>query len=114
MADIFGTFILSKEGDTYSGEFFNNKMKAFSKEEIRVLQTESHDEFVGSFDASWVEGTGTVTAVLEIDKESDDIYVLAWKDVRMNGNLQNLNFTGRGVKRNGLLVTVYSMHTSGL
>ena len=110
MTEIFGTFILSKTNDNYTGEFFNNKMKSFSNEEVIVLETGGNDHFVGSFDTSWQEPAGNVNAVLEIDKESDDIYILIWKDVRLNGELQNINFTGRGVKRNELLVSVYLMN----
>jgi hypothetical protein len=110
MTDVFGTFILSKRNDQYQGEFFNNKMKSFSNEEIRRLETSNEDDFVGSFDANWQEQAGNVSAVLEIDKESDDIYILTWKDVRLNGELQNINFTGRGIKKNDLLVSIYSMN----
>lgn len=114
MTDIFGTFILSKQNDTYKGEFFNNKMKSFSNEDVVPLDTNATDYFVGSFDASWQETTGNINAVLEIDKASEEVYILTWKDVRLNGELQNKNFTGRGVKRNDLLVSVYSMHTNSL
>jgi hypothetical protein len=110
MTGVFGTFILSKNNAQYKGEFFNNKMKAFSAEEIRQLEGESHNAFVGSYDAGWKEDAGSVTAVLEIDMERDDIYILTWKEVRLNGELQNVNFTGRGVMRNDLLVCVYSMN----
>ena len=110
MSEVFGTFILSKNNGQYRGEFFNNKMKSFSGEEIRMIETSGKDEFVGSFDASWQEAAGSVSAVLQTDMESDDIYMLTWTDVRLNGELQNVNFTGRGVLRNGLLVAVYSMH----
>lgn len=110
MAEIFGTFILSKNNDQYQGEFFNNKMKAFSKEDIKSIEISSQNEFVGSFDANWTEDTGSVSSVLQIDLEGEDIYMLTWTDVRRNGELQNLNFTGRGVVRNGLLVAVYSMN----
>ena len=110
MTEIFGTFILSKTADNYKGEFFNNKMKSFSNEDVMAMETSAEDYFVGSFDTSWQETSGSINAVLEIDKESDDIYMLTWKDVRLNGELQNINFTGRGVKRNELLVSVYSMN----
>jgi len=114
MTDIFGTFILSKTNDNYKGEFFNNKMKSFSNEDVTVLETSATDHFIGSFDTSWQEDAGNVNAVLEIDKESDDVYMLTWKDVRLNGELQNINFTGRGIKRNELLVSVYSMNRHSL
>ena len=110
MTEIFGTFILSKTDDAYKGEFFNNRMKSFSNEDVMAMETSAEDHFVGSFDTSWQETSGSRNAVLEIDKETDDIYILAWKDVRLNGELQNINFTGRGVKRNDLLVSVYSMN----
>lgn len=110
MADIFGTFILSKNNGQYHGEFFNNKMKAFSKEEIKSIEVSAHNELVGNFDADWTEERGNFNSVLQIDLESDEIYILTWTDVRLNGELQNLNFTGRGVVRNGLLVAVYSMN----
>ena len=111
MTEVFGTFILSKDGSKYSGEFFNNKMKAFSKEEVQLIEKSGNDDFVGSFDAAWEETAGRVSAVLQIDKESDDIYMLTWTDVRINGELQNTTFTGRAVLRSGLLVAVYSMNT---
>ncbi len=114
MTDIFGTFILSKNNDSYRGEFFNNKMKSFSNEDVIALETNSTDHFVGIFDASWQETTGNINAVLEIDKASEEVYILTWKDVRLNGELQNKNFTGRGIKRNDLLVSVYSMNTHSL
>ncbi len=110
MSDIFGTFILSKNNGQYLGEFFNNKMKAFSREEIKPLELSRENEFIGSFDAGWQEPAGAVSAVLQIDIESEDIYMLTWTDVRLNGELQNVNFTGRGVLRNDLLVAVYSMN----
>ncbi|MEJ7610670.1 MAG: hypothetical protein WKF88_05760 [Ferruginibacter sp.] len=110
MSEVFGTFILSKEQDRYNGEFFNNKMKAFSREEIRVIETSGQNDFIGNFDANWQEDSGSLSAVLQIDLESDEIYMLTWTDVRLNGELQNVTFTGRGVLRNGLLVAVYSMH----
>ena len=109
MTDIFGTFILSKNDDTYKGEFFNNKMKSFSNEDIIALETDATDYFVGSFDTSWQETTGNINAVLEIDKVSEEIYMLIWKDVRLNGELQNKNFTGRGVKRNDQLHPHFSL-----
>ena len=114
MTEIFGTFILSKTNETYRGEFFNNRMKSFSNEDVSILETSATDHFVGSFDAGWQESAGRTTAVLEIDKESDDVYILTWKDVRLNGELQNKNFTGRGIKRNDLLVSVYTMNTHSL
>lgn len=110
MTDLFGTFILSKTGDSYSGEFFNNKMKAFSKEEVKLIEKSGTDDFIGNFDVDWEETAGRVSAVLQTDKESDDIYILTWTDVRINGELQNVTFTGRGVVRAGLLVAVYSMN----
>lgn len=110
MSEVFGTFILSKENGRYSGEFFNNKMRSFSNEEIRVIETSGKNDFIGSFDANWQETAGSLSAVLQIDMESDDIYMLTWTDVRLNGELQNVNFTGRGVLRNGLLAAVYSMN----
>ena len=114
MTEIFGTFILSNINGNYRGEFFNNKMKSFSNEDVNALDVGANDHFVGSFDTSWQEAAGNVNAVLEIDKESDDIYMLTWKDVKLNGELQNINFTGRGVKRNDLLVSVYSMNSNSL
>ena len=111
MTDVFGTFILSKSGREYHGEFFNNKMKAFSKEKISLIEGSSSDEFVGNFDADWEEDAGRVSAVLQTDLESDGIYILTWTDVRLNGELQNVNFTGRGIVRNDLLVAVYSMNS---
>ncbi len=111
---VYGTFILSKNNDQYSGEFFNNKMKAFSREEINAIETPDEDLFVGRFDVYWQEQNGSVSALLEIDKEGDEMYMLTWQDVRLNGESQTVNFTGRGVKRNGLLVCVYEMHTQGL
>ena len=111
MTEVFGTFLLSKNAGQYSGEFFNNKMKAFSKEEIKLIEKAGTDDFVGNFDANWEESAGRVNAVLQIDLESEDIYMLTWTDVRLNGELQNINFTGRGVVRNGLLVAVYSMNS---
>ena len=110
MTEVFGTFILSKNDGRYRGEFFNNKMKKFSDEEIRPIESSGGNEFIGSFDADWQESGGNVSAVLQIDLEQDDIYMLTWTDVRVNGELQNVNFTGRGVMRNGLLVAVYSMN----
>ena len=110
MTEVFGTFILSKNDGKYHGEFFNNKMKKFSGEEIRPIATGAGNEFVGSFDANWQETAGNVSAVLQIDLEQDDIYMLTWTDVRINGELQNVNFTGRGVIRNGLLSAVYSLN----
>jgi hypothetical protein len=59
---------------------------------------------------NWQEAAGNVSAVLQIDLEQDDIYMLTWTDVRLNGELQNVNFTGRGVVRNGLLSAVYSLN----
>ena len=114
MTDIFGTFILSKNNDTYKGEFFNNKMKSFANEEVTLLEASANDHFIGSFDTTWQEATGNINAVLEIDKVSEEVYILTWKDVRLNGELQNKNFTGRGIKRNEMLVSVYSMHTNSL
>ena len=111
MAEVFGTFILSKSKDKYKGEFFNNHMKSFSNEEIRMLETNADNEFIGRFDANWQEPAGSVSALLEIDMENDDIYILSWTDVKLNGDAQNVNFTGRGVKRNDLLVCVYAMNT---
>ena len=110
MSEIFGTFILSKNDGRYNGEFFNNKMKAFSREEVNLIEKSGTDDFIGSFDVNWEETTGRVSAVLQTDKESEDIYMLTWTDVRLNGNLQNITFTGRGVVRNGLLVAVYSLN----
>ncbi len=110
MSEVFGTFILSKNNGQYKGEFFNNKMTSFSGEDVKAIETSAHNEFIGSFDAAWQESAGSVTAVLQIDMESDDVYMLTWTDVRINGESQNVNFTGRGVLRNDLLVTVYSMH----
>lgn len=112
MTEVFGTFILTKNNDRYTGEFFNNKMKSFSNEDVSVLEISSHNIFVGSFDAGWQEAAGNVSAVLEIDLESEEVYILTWKDVRLNGELQNINFTGRGIKRHDLLVCIYSMHNS--
>jgi hypothetical protein len=114
MNQIFGTFILAKENGQYKGEYFNNKMQRFSNEDIQAMEVSGHNEFIGSFNASWQESSGVVTAVLEIDMEQDDIYILTWKDVSVNGDLQNVNFTGRGVMRNGLLVCIYSMHSASL
>ncbi len=111
---IYGTFILSKNNDQYNGEFFNNKMKAFSRTEIKVIETPDEDHFIGRFDAYWQEQNGSVSALLEIDKEGDEMYMLTWQDVRCNGESQTVNFTGRGVKRNDLLVCVYEMHSNGL
>ena len=85
-------------------------MKAFSKEEIKPIETSHENEFIGSFDAGWQEGSASVSAVLQTDLESHDIYMLTWTDVRINGELQNVNFTGRGILRNGMLVAVYSMN----
>ena len=109
MADVYGTFILSKNKDRFSGEFFNNRMKSFSSEEIRQLEP-GDAEFIGRYQANWEEGSGSVSAALDIDLESDDIYILSWEDVRLNGELQTVNFTGRGVVRNGILFCVYSMN----
>ncbi len=114
MGQIFGTFILSTSDEQYKGEFFNNKMKSFSNADVAIIETSAHDGFVGSFDITWEESTGPVTAVLEIDMENNDVYILNWKDVKQNGDLQNTTFTGRAVKRNGILVSIYSMITSGL
>ena len=110
MSEVFGTFILSKNNGQYSGEFFNNRMKAFSKEEVTPIETRPDYEFIGSFDVGWQEGGGSVSAVLQSDLESGEVYILTWTDVRINGELQNVNFTGRGVLRNGLLVAVYTMN----
>lgn len=114
MTEIFGTFILSKSQDNYRGEFFNNRMKSFSNEDVTVLEASTNDHFVGSFDTNWQEDAGNINAVLEIDKEGNDIYMLTWKDVKLNGELQNINFTGRGIKRNELLVSVYTMNRHSL
>jgi hypothetical protein len=112
MAEVFGTFILSKNDQQYKGEFFNNKMKSFSAEDVRPLEMSQHNDFIGSLDANWTEAAGTVSAVLEIDMESEDVYILSWNEVKLNGEFQNVNFSGRGVKRNGLLVCVYSMNVN--
>ncbi len=95
MGDVFGTFILSKHNDKYTGEFFNNKMKAFSTEEVRLLEMGDHD-FVGRYQANWKEDSGSVSAALDIDMEQGNVYMLSWEDVRLNGELQTINFTGRG------------------
>lgn len=109
MANVYGTFILSMDKNKFSGEFFNNKMKSFSHEQVRLLERGDAD-FVGRYEANWQEDSGSVSAALEIDLESDDIYILCWEDVRLNGELQTVNFTGRGVVRNGTLFCVYEMH----
>ena len=111
MTDVFGTFILSESDGQYHGEFFNNKMKAFSKEKISLIEGSASDKYIGNFDADWEEDAGRVSAVLQTDLESEGIYMLTWTDVRLNGELQNLNFTGRGVVRNGILVAIYSMNS---
>ncbi len=111
MAEIFGTFILTEKDGRYEGEFFNNKMKAFSKEAVKKIEVRPHNAFVGNFDVTWQEDAGNCTAVLQIDLEDEDIYMLTWTDVRLNSELQNMNFTGRGVVRNGILVAVYAMNT---
>ena len=111
MTDVFGTFILSESGGQYHGEFFNNKMKAFSKEEVSVLSVRANDPFVGSFETVWEEHVGPVTAILQCDLESENIYMLTWTEVKIDGELQNINFTGRGTIRNGELTAVYSMHS---
>lgn len=110
MAEVFGTFILSKSDQQYKGEFFNNKMNSFSAEDVRPLELSQHNEFIGTFDANWTEAAGTVSAVLEIDMESEDVYILSWNEVKLNGEFQSVSFTGRGVRRSGLLVCVYSMN----
>lgn len=111
MTEVFGTFILSHNDGKYNGEFFNNKMKAFTKEEVKGISLRADDPFVGSFDTAWEEDNGRVTAVLQCDLESEHIYMLTWTDVKLNGDLQNINFTGRGVIRNSELTAVYSMHS---
>ena len=110
MAEIFGTFILTANDGKYEAEFFNNKMKAFCKEEVRKIEVSPTNEFVGNFDVTWNENSGSCGAVMQIDLESEHIYMLKWTDVELNGELQNMNFSGRGVVRNGILVAVYSMN----
>lgn len=109
MADVYGTFILSKNNGKFVGEFFNNKMKSFSSEEVRLLER-GDDGFVGRYQANWEEDSGSVSAALDIDLEQGDIYILSWEDVRLNGELQAINFTGRGVVRNETLFCVYGMN----
>ncbi|MFN0082758.1 MAG: hypothetical protein ACKVOM_09600 [Ferruginibacter sp.] len=87
-------------------------MKSFSSEEFERLRNKQPNIFDGSFDASWQEAAGNVSSVLEIDLESDDIYILTWQDVRLNGDLQNINFTSSGIKRNDLLVCIYSINSN--
>lgn len=112
MTDVFGTFLLKKKNGRYAGEFFNNHMKQFASEEVNPLTVSDHDPFIGTFDTGWQEDSGAVSAVLEIDKEEDDIYMLSWKEVRLNGELRTVNFTGRGVIRNEMLICVYHMNSN--
>ena len=110
MTEVFGTFLLKASNGKYKGEFFNNHMKRFASEEVNPITISDDDLFVGSFDTNWEESSGSVNAVLEIDKEDEEIYMLAWKDVRLNGELRTVNFTGRGVLRDDMLICVYHMN----
>ncbi len=112
MAEVFGTFLLQGSNGKYRGEFFNNHMKQFASEEVQPITISDDDPFIGSFDTNWQEHSGSVNAVLEIDKEEDGIYILAWKDVRLNGELRTVNFTGRGVRKKDMLICVYNMNTN--
>ncbi|MGN6802006.1 MAG: hypothetical protein ACTHJN_08880 [Ginsengibacter sp.] len=106
MDEVFGTFILRLEDQTYTGEFFNNHANGFIQEVINVVQ--ANTPFVGTFNTNWQEGTSLFTSDLMIVQNRNNIFNLIWTNVQIDGVPANVIYVGRGVLRDNILTSVYT------
>src|SRR5690348_7719819 len=108
MKQVFGTFILSENDNEYRGEYFNNHSTQFFDEKVQVVN--SRNSFVGTFQTEWKESGQKYAADLSITQR-DNVYYLNWTKVRKGDEVQSVIFAGRGVIKEGKLITVYEMRT---
>ena len=105
MNEVFGTFILTRDGNGYTAEYFNNHLDNLIPE--NVIANQPGGNFVGTFTTNWTEGTNQFTSDLRII-QNGNIFNLIWTNVRNGNQLLNRMYIGRGVSRGNVLTSVYS------
>ncbi len=106
MPELFGTFILTRENENYTAEFFNNRLDGFIQEVINIVQL--NRPFVGTFNTDWQEGTTRFTSNLTIIQNANNVFNLLWTNVMEGTAPANVIFVGRGVLRDNMLTCVYT------
>ena len=108
MNEVFGVFYLYLAEGNYSGEFFNNHLNSFRDENI--VPNPGTQGYIGTFQTNWMESGKMHTADLKITFENN-IYSLLWSNVQIEGEIQQVTFSGRGILENDRLVCVYKMNS---
>ena len=78
MAKIIGRFYLEIDGNNLKGEFSNN-LHVTNYQEYAVRTSEG-EGFIGSFNSSWTDETGSFEGILKIELKNQSliIYSLTW------------------------------------